>query len=31
MTAIHHHQPVEYLLAAIVFILALLLSVTMAL
>lgn len=32
MTAIHHHhQPIEFVLAAIVFIIALLLSATMAL
>jgi hypothetical protein len=31
MTAIHHHHPIEFVLAAIVFLLALLLSATMAL
>jgi len=31
MTAIHHHHPIEYVLATIIFLLALLLSATMAL
>lgn len=31
MTVIHHHHPIEYVLAAIVFLIALLMSATMAL